>query len=395
MVLDLREYIIKAILLLPITTMVAGHLPLINRLLFMIIFWGLMIILVKEKYLKSQILVLFLTCIVYIVAIIKTDFPLFYFNDFFYFGFFVLYDFFFCKNKRQIVHFLRTNERYLRSVLRLWSLIVLISILFSSSYKNGNFISLSGDTFRSTTSATFIMIIVLVACAFYQKSYFIYIFLPLYCVLSGGSRTYLFLGAIIFVISLYTICDNKKQFFCILIPTIAVGIFIVLRSSIMDKIVSSLTVSSSAYYKDPLRQFTSSRSVFWRDDWLAYLNGNIFEKLFGFGFNYVYEINIKSVGAKIYAHNDFLNILLNFGCVGLIIYLYCIKYLFKSCKKISNAKIGKWISFLLLIEWGFNAMFNMFYTYICAVLSYPFSIIAMIIFLEVRSKKMECKRKEG
>ena len=46
----------------------------------------------------------------------------------------------------------------------------------------------------------------------------------------------------------------------------------------------------------------------------------------------------------------------------------------KSIKYIDKSKL---IIIILVILWAFNAFFNMFYTYFCAVLSFPYFILLL------------------
>ena len=55
---------------------------------------------------------------------------------------------------------------------------------------------------------------------------------------------------------------------------------------------------------------------------------------------------------------------------GLLVYLGMFITLFK--KTFNGIKISKMAMMMLVAIWAFNAFFNMFYTYFCATLSYPF-----------------------
>ena len=114
-----------------------------------------------------------------------------------------------------------------------------------------------------------------------------------------------------------------------------------------------------------LEVFTNGRSEFWTIDFNAFLDGSAFEVLFGHGFSYVYELNQATIGMRLYAHNDFINILLNFGIVGMGLYFAVFIPVLVKTKRES----GSLVAFLLSAIWLFNAFFNMIYVYIAAVMA--------------------------
>lgn len=89
---------------------------------------------------------------------------------------------------------------------------------------------------------------------------------------------------------------------------------------------------------------------------------------------------------SIWAHNDFINLLMNFGYIGLILYLYVfLDFSLKILKEKEIRGIRKYSYFFI---WLFNAMFNMVYTYIIATIAIPF-------ILEIMSDNKLFKLKEG
>lgn len=75
-----------------------------------------------------------------------------------------------------------------------------------------------------------------------------------------------------------------------------------------------------------------------------------------------------------YAYNDFIEILATHGYSGVLLYLYSIIQLFKNYFENHPRKI---LVVSAVTIWLFNAMFNMFYYYICAALSFPFLLFAI------------------
>lgn len=371
---NIKEIILDLILLLPITTLFQRMISSINRICLIGIIILLLISLLKYKYKRIDFSILITAIIGYLYAIFITAQKAYNFNDYIYFPFFIIYTIFILYDYNYFQQYCEEKAKYILRIIQIWSIVVFISIFMPSSYENGAFYSLTGDVFRSATSALFILSLITIIVR-YQRKYIIYTILPLYTIFSGGSRTYLALGIIIFLIIYYMIVPSKKIFKLSLIPILFILFIIIINSSIMDKINMTTTLSDTDYYQDILVKFTSSRSLFWEADLKAYLNSNLIGKLFGLGFNFVYDINYIAVNSKIYAHNDYINILLNFGALGLIIYIYL--YI-KMIKKILNNKnLSAFMIGILIFIWFFNAFFNMFYTYTCAIASYPFLLLGI------------------
>ena len=71
---------------------------------------------------------------------------------------------------------------------------------------------------------------------------------------------------------------------------------------------------------------------------------------------------------------------MNYGYIGLGCYVGVFWDMYKECTKVRG--LPKWVNFSLIVIWAFNAFFNMFYTYICAVASYPFIVLGIVSFFE-------------
>lgn len=383
------------ILLLPITTLFQGVLPNINRDLFILLTSLLAVFFVINCHTKGKILIVFSFGVTYILSFIFTDGIADNTNEYFYLAFFILYASYIIGKCDYIMKEIQKRSKYIKAIVIFWNISVFISLFFESSYNSdGFFYSFTGSVFRSATSAFFVLSLLLIIVR-NKKRNIIYAILPIYCLFSGGSRTYLAIGLAVFLILYYYVCPSKTFFVLTLIPIAIIMSFILLNSSIMNKIDSTITVTKDDYYQDPLIKFTSGRSLFWEADIKAFFNGNIFNQFFGYGFNFVYDVNEQAVYNRIWAHNDFINILMNYGYIGLACYVSMLVLMFKKC--IGQFKVPAWLKIVLLFIWAFNAFFNMFYTYVCAVASYPFLLFGVSIFFENRKNKEldKCKSKSA
>mgnify|MGYP004522893567 CR=1 FL=1 len=378
-IIDIDWIVLNLIILLPITTLFQAKVPIINKTIFFILIILLSYSLFVSTYKKTTIAFVFGFSIVYMLSFFFTDGVADNPNEYFYMLFFILYANYIVIKGRNIISVINGNRQHIYRVILIWNVCVLVSMFFKSSYRDGYFFSFTGNVFRSATSALFVLSLLIFIVEYNKKTILLSI-LPLYCIFAGGSRTYLFVGIIVFIMIYYMIVPSEKFFLVSLIPMGIILLIIICNSSIMNKINESLIVSSTDYYKDPLVKFSSGRSIFWKADLMAFFQGSIFHQIFGYGYNFVYDVNKLAINNRIWAHNDYINVLMNYGYIGLGCYVGVFWDMYKECTKVRG--LPKWVNFSLIVIWAFNAFFNMFYTYICAVASYPFIVLGIVSFFE-------------
>ncbi len=113
---------------------------------------------------------------------------------------------------------------------------------------------------------------------------------------------------------------------------------------------------------------TSNRNIIYSNIWNTWLHGNFFHFLFGYGF----AASLKISGTGNFAHNDWLEILSNFGLLGGIIFA---ALFYQGCKLCLNKKWGrdKRVLMAAIITSAFaTTLFSMWYpslgTYLNAML---------------------------
>lgn len=109
---------------------------------------------------------------------------------------------------------------------------------------------------------------------------------------------------------------------------------------------------------------------------MHFFETEITNQLFGNGFNFSYIVNDIRSGVTIWAHSDFVSILLSLGFCGLLVYIYILLKVF-----ISSAYLSKKLQFSLISYMLFPAFFNGFYMYQC----YVFSFVLIYVFLNTIS----------
>lgn len=383
---NLNKVVLDVILLLPLTVLFQSILPVINKVVFFLVIASLLYITIRSHHYVQETILFLAFVVVYCFSLITTDKVADNTNEYFYLLFFMLFSSYTINRHDYIKQYLLTHVLYIKRIVVLWDLCVIVSMFFKSSYRNGYFFSFTGNVFRSASAAIFILSLILILVN-EKKSSIILAVVPLFCVFSGGSRTYLAVGLALAVAAYYMAAPSRRFFWMTIIPAALVVGMIVLNSSIMDKINSSLTVGANEFYQDPLIKFTSGRSLFWEADLKAFFAGDFINQLFGYGFNFVYDVNEVAIHNRIWAHNDYIGILLNYGYIGLLCYVLMFKKMFTAC--VSQYRFPFWMKLLLIFVWAFNAFFNMFYTYSCACASYPFVLFGVSLFWDNKMKKEE------
>ena len=266
----------------------------------------------------------------------------------------------------------------LRISLFVWTLITAVSLLIPSCYKVGwggerYFVSFTNDSFEIAPIATFMLTLTILLYKFDQnkRRAFNYSLIPLACVFAAGTRTYLIVVLAEFILLLRLLIDKRGYFLIALGISIALFIMIAAATNIGQKFASAIIDSNDISVF--LEVFTNGRSEFWEIDLNAFFDGNAFEIAFGHGFSFVYDLNQHAMGVRLYAHNDFINILLNFGIAGLVVYFAVFLPVMRKVVCIQ----GFTASSLLIAIWLFNAFFNMIYVYIAAVMALGILVAAL------------------
>lgn len=297
---------------------------------------------------------------------------------YFMFAFWVLFSIYLANNRIHIVQAVHRCESFLKGALSLWSVITLVSLVLPMCYKVGwggarYFTSFTTDSFEIAPVAMCMLAvdIVLYRLNGDKKRALMFAVVPLACVFAAGTRTYLAVVVVEFLLLLRLMVKTKAQYTFIFVLVIFVCVVVAGFTNIGAKFESAIfdTTDTSVF----LEVFTNGRSEFWAIDMRAFLESTPFETVFGHGFSYVYDLNQQAIGMRLYAHNDFINILLNFGVSGLVVYLISFLPLALGTRK----HAGGFVCALFLLMWLFNAFFNMLYVYVAAVIGMGLIAIAL------------------
>lgn len=378
MSIGVQRLYFKVIILFPLLTLFTAYFEPINKLLFGMLAL-LQVFLICRKFKKKYVLIFIAAGIVYIFTLLSTSEVLNNTNELFYFPFFILFSVHMAHNMNSLYRYLIKDKKYVLFVVRTWTVIVLVSMFIPSSYTvewGGAvyFGSLCKTVWRLAPTCVFIMSLAMCMMNIYKdRKLFVYTFVPMFCFYMGGSRTYLIVGLLLFFVFFYYYVRNIQNFYLSIIPLVLGLIFLIFRSSMVDKMMA-VTYTMDSYF-DLWGTVTSGRSIFWKADIIAFTKIPLINKLLGNGFNYIYEVNNKAFGGSVWAHNDFIQCLISHGLIGLICYMYANCSFLRIMFQNSKDKVPVLAAILV---WVVNANFNMFYTYFCSMLSFPILVLAVM-----------------
>lgn len=375
------ELILKVLMLFSVLTVVQGIsiFESINKVAIAVLSFFLVCHLFTLRYTRTQFIMLMITIIIHIIALAYTDFPLVNFNTLFYFLLWVCIYLFFAKCKDKVVNIMHNSDSYIKGVLWFWTVLVGMSALLPSSYDNHYFISFTGTSFR-LMPATLIVTALAMYMAVHTKDkrYNLFLLLPTYTAFMNSSRTYFVIYLVFMLMYLYMHFRSKRKFYLMLLPLCVVVLLLMSVTGIADKLNSTIYNENS--YFDFWGTITNGRTVFWKWDLEAFFDLPFLQQFVGNGFNFVYEVNGAQM-TVIWAHNDFINLLMNFGYLGVIIYLWVYFKMVRAFWQKAN-QIPLFVKIMFHGAVFINSMANMSYTYLCAVIAYP-------LFLLVISEKYD------
>lgn len=374
----IRDLLLYVLLVFPISSLLKTKLSGLNLLLTGITVLLFFIYYFFNRFHFRQFAIALYIAGTLLLNIVRWGFHYYENNMLFYFPFLLLYFEFIKLEKDEVLNFFKKHHKYIDVILLIWNLAVFISLFLGSSYvyegETKGFVSFAGTTFLLCPIAINIFAITLVQYQIHHRNIYICSFIvSSLCILMGSSRTYLAVLLCAWLLFIYIRINNKRIFPCVVILGLCAFLLLVLVSPISEKFLNATSRTSTGM--DPLEAFTSGRSVFWSYDVQQIFKSSPLELLLGHGVNWLFYLNYALFGNPLWAHNDFIQILSDYGLLGLCIYIWAFVSLSRELLK--NCHVSALAVFFLIFMWFFNAFFNMFYTYFCASLSLPLFFLAI------------------
>lgn len=354
---------------------------LVGKTALLVMLFSLLILFCLKKQYKSSWLMLALVAVMHVVEFANPISPKESITTYLMYAVWVLFFLYLLNNYESFFDAASMRKRSIEAAVILWEVIIAISAVFPSSYEHTwgegtYFISFSNTSFELAPAASliFALIVFCFVCDGNAKKAIVLSVVPIICSFASGSRTYLVvIGLEAFVLAMM-VFKSKTALFAFVAVALVACVSLLGMTNIGAKFANAFQYSSDqgAFWS----VFTSGRDAFWAADIRAYFDGNILNQLFGYGFSFVYEVNETAFGNRIYAHNDFINILLTFGCVGLIPYLYA----FGRCFAVLGHQMKRGFVWPIMGIWLFNAVFNMAYVYMSATFGLGLLMVAAAHF---------------
>lgn len=373
------KYLFILFVLFPLSTLISCWLLITNKILISIIILLLVLSLFCNKMKPNTIILFFTFLISYVWTLFKQT-SFFNFNDLLYLPIWILvFSYFTFEGKfKYFLDYLKKNS-FVNAICILWILLLGISCVL-----NRNFISIHAH--RYAASAFSIMVLSIISFIDKGKIYHFIPLIPFVTFFFARSRTYLFIGIILMMIYIWYLFNNKLMLIALGIPIFILFMFILSNTSLGDRM---LNTDVDGYY-GVVGTFTSGRSVFWAADLKGYQSLNVIDKILGSGYNTVYYLNKEAVGTYIWAHNDYINVLLSNGILGLICYFA--SYISMVIYFLHIYKVKKTLIICISFLIFFNAMFNGAFDYMCFSLCIPFMILVCYKLQNYKSSPQKVKR---
>ena len=279
--------------------------------------------------------------------------------------------------------FLKTIKRHNKEMIAMIALINATELYLIVTHRGYSYNYNWGGTFYHGTNSmphtlAYLMIItviytIILSIIERNRIYCLFALVPLYCIFISGVRIALLpTGILLFIIiDVFISKRTKSKFIRFLKALIVCVIFVTL---FYDKILSSNMIAK-ILKRHTTGVVTSGRLEVW-----VYLFNNFkksaFNWIFGMGDQTVYTLNTLNpkYHSSIWAHSDFVQILVGKGLFCLVGYIYAI-YVF--CKSLISPK--KYYGILMVIVIVGLAALNGFYSYRESMLGIP--AITVLVYL--------------
>ncbi|MGG3692575.1 O-antigen ligase family protein [Heyndrickxia ginsengihumi] len=263
--------------------------------------------------------------------------------------------------RKKLVFSFKKNEKLILVTVITLSFISLLSFFIPNCYSGYVYSGFAANFHSVGINMGYLALLIILYL--YNKEfklvYLLWFVIPLIGVVESTAR--ISLVTIILIIYIYYQLKLKgRNLKYLLIPILFYGVFkLFINSSSYEKFI--LAANDQYISTNRLEAVTSGRLTWWKIDIDTFLNFDFFNKLFGVGNDFVYYINKTQYGLDIWAHNDFIQLLLATGFVGLSGYVIIISYLYITLFKIRKKIPVKLMPEIVLVFIASIAMFNGYY----------------------------------
>lgn len=377
--LNSSNLMVYLMIMFTISTMTQSLYPVSLNRVFM---FGMFLIIIKsflnntKKYIIGYLLVI---AFLFAMSILFCEDLKQNFNDFVYFVTTVVW-LLYISDKQHLNMLLKAviaKKRIIYTICIVLACITLVSFLINKCYSAswGGDLSYIGfcDTAHIAASSLCCVSTLLLVTTM-QESFNIKKFLVLlifaYGIMQTGARVFMIPSIIIIFVYIQDKIKRKSRKILLYAFSAAPAYYVLLNSRMVKKMIFAFNggYTQQAFSLDAI---TSGRITIWETELTDFVNSNFGFKLVGHGFDYVYSLNEKVLSTRIWAHNDFVNLLISVGIIGLMVYLLAINGFVK--RILVNQRLSH--KLLLFVYFIFSAFLNGMYMYQHLVLSFIFFVV--------------------
>lgn len=297
------------------------------------------------------------------------------------------------KNIENFKNLILNNMKFLKlnviiiNITQLYLLLTNKGYLYRHSW-GGNFYHGTNSMPHTLSYLMLVTMILVCLIILFEKDriFFIFAIIPLYAIFESGARISLVLGLMLLMI-LIDLTFTKKVKSVFLKVLFVLFIMFVFMYLFRDKIMQS-DLWNKITLRDSSGNSSAGRFYIWSDIIDKYINnGNLIQMFFGQGDDKSYYYNSINplVKSSVWAHNDFIQILIGKGAIGLSIYIYWLYYIMK----VLVVKSFNIYTILIIMFVIIACMLNGFYTYKDLSLYIPFIVTLSYFYYGGKNEKSE------
>lgn len=292
---------------------------------------------------------------------------------------------------KSILNFMRRNYQHIYYFLLSLSILNIYFLTqnncYSSNWGGSYFIAYSFSNHSCASSLCLLMSLKLLCLPCFKKVTLIdlsFLVLDFFMILQTGSRTFVIPSFVVLILSfrflrLDIISSYFKYIIFCFLP------IVILQSKFISKLSSSVSEDFFVEKYGLIDTFSNARLRIWNHNLKSYFEGNWFNIFIGNGFDFSYIVNNSFLGMKIWAHSDFVSVLVSLGIFGFLLYL--IAYI-TLVSKIKNKTCICLICAYTLFPMFFNGFFlyqHLLFSFVfvyCFITNYEKKLVPCSSFLK-------------
>lgn len=279
--------------------------------------------------------------------------------------------------REEFIQYFMTRKKRFAAYVTVFFVTVVFSIIFINGLKvgYGSKIPVLYGPFNIAHKLAYLLMVVYCGVSLFdlenkKKTVIAIKLVCIICIVCTAVRSAVLATAVLIICDFLSIRKISKKAIILGVGFIVL-IFLATNTDILTK---NPLIEKTLYATEVGGSITNGRELY-RQIALAYyaIKTTLFEKIFGVGISGVVEAIYSVLRVKIQAHNDYVNLLVGYGIVGLLSFMICQLGLSKTCKSKMNIVLLQLFIFIL-------AYYNGFALYIMLTASLPI----VVAFFELK-----------